>query len=277
MNNITEEKFNHYLKAGKDIEEQVIKDNPGASRDELIKLVMDKSMAFILEEKRVAGIEKKMKDLAEKADAEVKEYELDAEYDEDLEYASYDKDETYGEMMERLGLDGNAWAQEFIKVIKNDIDVDLDTMRSWFANVIENTKDVLYKDMSKEILDAYNRGISYGQANPKEGTFMWAVKQMKQGKKVRLPGKAPGWYCYSNPQGNRLLSDFHTSSGSCELSVIEFQATGWEILKENVFGDFSVSDEGDVWDDELEEILFNRNDIKDLRKAMDYAEELKCL
>jgi len=41
-------------------------------------------------------------------------------------------------MLKRLGMDGDKWAREFIKMFENgDIkDIDLDLMRAWFCNSI---------------------------------------------------------------------------------------------------------------------------------------------
>lgn len=62
--------------------------------------------------------------------------------------------------------------------------------------------------------------------------FNQAIEWMKEGKKVTMTSKVDGWYCYSNPQQNRLLEDFSREGGSCELSIIEFESNEWELYKD---------------------------------------------
>jgi len=76
--------------------------------------------------------------------------------------------------------------------------------------------------------------------NHPEGTFMWAVEQIKQGKKVTQKSKADWWFCCGNPQMNRTLGPKTPGNGnqvqgelySQELSLMSFTDTDWEIFEE---------------------------------------------
>ena len=66
--------------------------------------------------------------------------------------------ETDGEMLKRLGMDGDKWAREFIKMFENgDIkDIDLDLMRAWFCNSIMAGYDRGWYDALHESKDDNN-------------------------------------------------------------------------------------------------------------------------
>lgn len=102
------------------------------------------------------------------------------------------------------------------------------------------------------------------------GTFMWAVEQMKQGKRVRTGLFIEGLYCTLK---NTRIED---NLGERSLDLSHFEATDWEIFEENKFGRFSVSDEGDIWDDNIEDITCTGKHLDDLEKAIKYSKELQC-
>ena len=65
-----------------------------------------------------------------------KEYKYSLEDFEAEDWEIYE--ESSGEFLQRLGINGDLWAKEFIKIIeKEKFKIDVDLMRGWFCNAIE--------------------------------------------------------------------------------------------------------------------------------------------
>lgn len=113
----------------------------------------------------------------------------------------------------------------------------------------------------REIIENY-----YGLPCP-EGSFTWAVAKMMQGKKV----KRKHWkrYFIKLNYNNRFVGMDNKVFDIKSSSVL---ATDWEIYEENIFGDFEVTEGGDIFC--YDRVIFKK-DFKDLEKAIKCAKELK--
>lgn len=113
-------------------------------------------------------------------------------------------------------------------------------------------------------------GIKLGYSIPAPvGTFMWAVKQMKAGKKVRNNLFVDGYYCEIK---NNSIQD---NVGETRLMVRDIESTDWEIFEENKFGFYQVYGGGISFNgiNKDMEIATSKEHIEDLKKAIKRAEE----
>lgn len=123
------------------------------------------------------------------------------------------KKENCGEFLERLGMNGNLWAKEFIEKNKErDLASDEGAMNGWFANAI---------------MAGYDKG-----RKPAEGSFMWAVEQMKQGKKVRRKNRFDNKkYIFAKGLDIEYVLDAEEAKYQL-INLEDFEATDWEIYQE---------------------------------------------
>ena len=68
---------------------------------------------------------------------DIKEYIFSLEDFEATDWEIYEEKESSGEFLRRLGINGDLWAKEFIKITEKRVTIDIDLMRGWFCNAIE--------------------------------------------------------------------------------------------------------------------------------------------
>ncbi len=136
-------------------------------------------------------------------------------------------EESSSEFLQRLGIDGQKWAKEFIKMFGNKKEeIDEELMVAWFCNSIMAG----YDNSDKKYLFGCDFGLDYHFPTIK-GSFGWAVEQMKQGKKVRRKHwkNLNGFALFIYPQIGLLFTNNRTSD---KLTIEDIEANDWEIFKE---------------------------------------------
>lgn len=126
-----------------------------------------------------------------------------------------------------------------------------------------------------------------------EGSFMWAVEQMKQGKKVMrkkwrftscksylyIENKSPGT---SRGTDQIFLSSKHWNTNKREdsqhfVALLDFVVTtDWEIYEENRFGSFQlIAGTNEIYNSNGLKVI-HPSELNDLEKAIKRARELQC-
>lgn len=107
-----------------------------------------------------------------------------------------------------------------------------------------------------------------------EGTFMWAVEQMKQGKKVRRKS----WYNKDCIQikGKNYFSWDDKLNLELIFNVEWIEGTDWEIFEENKFGIFMIRDRM-ICDHRGKPLFCIREDLLvDMENTLKRAREMQC-
>ena len=123
------------------------------------------------------------------------------------------------------------------------------------------------KDLTMGIIAQSRNKTIIEQAKEIKGTFMWAIEQMKQGKKVTRG------YCWVNAYliWNKFPMVLNTTTNSYSaIELVDCEATDWEVVEEPM---------KTLWDKvceyEEDDKLFSVKDVKEALK--EYLESLKQL
>ena len=107
----------------------------------------------------------------------------------------------------------------------------------------------------------------------KEGTFLWAVEQLKQNKQVRRKFWGhPELAMFPSEHGTDIVWNTKGQE-KVEFQLNFFTATDWEIYEENKFGHFKVGDDGNIRD--MFDHIVGPYDFDNLEKAIKRARELQ--
>jgi hypothetical protein len=127
------------------------------------------------------------------------------------------------------------------------------------------------------ILEVESKGLLADIAiklKPIDGTFIWAVEQMKQGKKVRrksFPDNSR--YMFMEDMHSSIVTDSKYTSYDIELDVVLY-STDWEVYKESRFGPYVVTD-GRINFRNGGNVICEGSQLDNLEKAIKCARELQ--
>jgi len=113
----------------------------------------------------------------------------------------------------------------------------------------------------------------------KKGTFMWAVDQMKQSKKVRQKSWAEDMEPLYLDQ-DKIWYKYKSAEFKFPFVYQDFETTDWEIFEENKFGEYAINDLGCLMMITFEgaancTIATTKEEFDNLEKAIKKARE-KC-